>query len=171
MTTQHIRPGGGTLTTAFTTEVTPVGTQWTDTSPAAGNKRYVFCINEGATSWTIGVPVGVLLTATKLGECSFTAATQLLLNDGTTDVTVVAGIALGTVAEDEYGWIQVGGISTNMVTDGTMEASVGGYVADNGVAVIISTEPTAHGIMCVGITADVGNLSSNAMLHNCWLDF
>jgi len=171
MTTQHIRPGGGTLTTAFATEVCPVGTQWTDHSPAAGPKRYVFCINEGSTSWTIGVPVAILLTATKLGECSFTAATQLLINDGTTDVTAVAGMALGTVAEDEYGWIQVGGICTNMVTDGTLEASVGGYVADNGVAVIIATEPTAHGIMCVGITADVGNLSSNAILKGCLLDF
>ena len=170
MTTQHIRPGGGTLTSAFTTEVTQVGTQWTDQT-SVGPKRYVFCINEGSTSWTIGVPVGVLLTATKMGECSFTAATQLLSNDGTTDVTVVAGIALGTIAEDEYGWIQVGGMSNNMVTDGTLEASTSGYVADNGVAVIISTEPTAHGIMCTGITNDVGNLSSNAMLHSCYLDY
>ena len=170
MTALQIRPGGGTLASAHTTEVTAVGTQFRQQT-SKGEKRYVFCINEGSTSWTIGVPVAVYLTATKSGECSFTAATQLLVNDGTTDVTAVAGIALGTVAEDEYGWIQVGGITNNMVTDGTMEASVGGYVADNGVAVIISTEPTAHGIMCVGITADVGNLSSNALLKGCWLDF
>ena len=166
----HLRPGGGTLTSAFTTEVTKIGTQWTDYT-AYGPKRYVFCKNGGSTSWTIGVPVAILLTATKLGECSFANATQLLISDGSTDVTVVAGIGLGTVALNEFGWLQVGGICQNLVTNGTLEASKGGYVADNGVAVIIATEPTAHGIMCVGITNDDGNLSSNALLKGCWLDF
>ena len=168
MTTAHILHGA--LTDVYTTEKIAVGTQYS-AETAYGQKRYVHCINEGATSWTIGVPVAIYLTATKLGECSFTAATQLLVNDGSTDVTAVAGIALSTVAEDEYGWIQVGGITNNLVTNGTLEASKGGYVADNGVAVIIATEPTAHGIMCVGITDDVGNLSSNALLKGCWLDF
>jgi len=170
MTTQHIRSGPGLLTTADTSDLHGLGTSYTEMT-SVGPKRYVYVTNEGSTSWTIGVPVAIYLTATKWGECSFTAATQLLINDGTTDVTAVAGIALGTVAEDEFGWIQVGGICQNLVTDGTLEASKGGYVADNGVAVIISTEPTAHGIMCVGITADVGNLSSNAILKGCLLDF
>ena len=165
--TTHIR-APGLLTQADTVATNALGTRWTDKS---NGKRYMYCYNAGATSWTIGVPVGVFLTATAVGEASFTAATQLLVSDGSTDVTAVAGIALGTVATTEYGWLQVGGFCTNLVTNGTLEASKGGYVADNGVAVIISTEPTAHGIMCVGITNDVGNLSSNALLKNCWFDY
>jgi hypothetical protein len=166
MTTTHIRTPGS-LTQADASARVPIGTPWTDQDTW---KRYCYVYNAGTTSWTIGVPVGIFLTATTYGECSFTAATQLLINDGTTDVTAVAGIALGTVATTQFGWIQVGGICTNVVTDGTLEASCAGYVADNGVATIISTEPTAHGIFCVGITADVGNLSSNVLLFDCVLD-
>lgn len=166
MTTTNMRVPGS-LTDVDTTARMPIGTPWTDET---NWKRYCYVTNEGSTSWTIGVPVGILLTATKRGECSFTAASQLLINDGTTSVTAVAGIALGTIAEDEFGWIQVGGFCTNVVTDGTMEASCGGQVKDNGVAVVISTEPEAHGIFCVGVTADVGNLSSNILLFDCVLD-
>lgn len=167
MTTQHIR-SPGTLTRADTSALCAPGEQYTD---QATWKRYVYAYNGGTTSWTIGVPVGVFLTADYIWECSFTAATQLLMSDGSTDVTPVAGIGLGTVATTEWGWLQVGGICNYLVSNGTLEASKGGYVADNGVAVIIATEPTAHGICGVAIDNDAGNLSSNFLLNNCFLDF
>ena len=166
MTTTNVRIAG-TLTQADTAARMPIGTPYTDQITW---KRYCYVYNAGSTSWTVGVPVGIFLTATTYGECSFTAATQLLINDGTTDITAPAGIALGTIATTEFGWIQVGGFCTNVVTDGTMEASVGGQIKDNGIAVVISTEPEAHGIFCIGVTADVGNLSSNILLFDCVLD-
>jgi hypothetical protein len=172
MTATHIK-APGKLTDVYTTEAIGLGSQYIEET-SVGSKRWVFCKNSGGTSWTSGVPVGVFLTMSKIGEASFTAATQLLVDDGTTEVTAVAGIApAATVATGEYGWLQVGGIVENLVTNGTVEASSGGYVADNGVAVIIATEPTAHGIIGVGITADVGNVSSNFLLRpgGCHFDF
>ena len=71
---------------------------------------------------------------------------------------------------DYAGSAKLAFVSCNDSPDGVFSVPIR-PCADNGVAVIISTEPTAHGIMCVGITNDVGNLSSNALLKGCALDF
>lgn len=168
MTTTNMK-APGTLTRADTSNLCGPGAQWTDES---NWKRYRYVYNSGATSWTIGVPVGVFLTADYIYECSFTAATQLVRTDGATAVTVVAGIALGTIATTEWGWIQVGGMCDYVVTDGNVDASEGLYVADNGVAAIPVTEPTVHGIFGDAIDADgATTVSTKVLLHSCALDF
>ena len=167
MTTTNLRAPGD-LTKVDTTNRYALGTEYTDQT---NWKRYRYVYNEGADTWEIGEPIGVLLTATVLGQCSFEAATQLVMNDGSDICTPVAGIALGEVATTEYAWIQVGGICNYMVTDGTINASIGGIVDDDGVVVTESAEPNAHGIFCVGITDDAAALSVNALLFKCVFDF
>jgi hypothetical protein len=132
-------------------------------------KRYRFCQNKGATSWTIRVPVGVYLTSTTVGECSFTAATQMLIKEGGTDVTAVVGIALGTIATTEAGWVQCGGLASNLVvTDGNVDAEEGLYVADNGIVSIPVTEPTHVGRFAVAATPDSGG--AGGIICSAWLD-
>lgn len=168
MTTQNMR-APGTLTRADTSALHPKGGVWTD---EATGKRYRYCYNAGATSWTIGVPIGVFLTADYIYECSFTAATQLVMTDGATAVTPVAGIGLGTVATTQWGWIQVGGICDYLVTDGNVDASEGLYVADNGTTALPVTEPTVHGIFGVAIDADTAaSVCPKSLLYNCVLDY
>jgi hypothetical protein len=166
MTTTHLRHPG-LLTQVDTADMYAIGTPWTDQS---NWKRYRYVYNAGADTWEIGEPIGVYLTATTFGECSFTAATQLVMTDGTDICTPCAGIALSEVATTEFGWIQVGGICNYMVTDGTLNASIGGVVDDNGVVVTAAAETLAHGIFCVGITADAAALSVNALLFKCVMD-
>jgi hypothetical protein len=134
---------------------------------ASAHKAYRFVQNKGATSWTIRVPVGVFLTSTTLGECSFTAATQMLIKEGGTDVTAVAGIALSTVATTEYGWIQEGGLAT-VETDGNVDAEEGVYVADNGIVALPVTEPTHVGRFGVAATADGSGTSCSVWLDRCY---
>ena len=167
MTTTNMRAPGD-LTQVDTSDLYAMGTPYVDES---NWKRYRYVYNEGADTWEIGEPIGVLLTATAIGQCSFTALTQLVMSDGTDICTPVAGIALSEVATTEWGWIQVGGITNYMVTDGTLNASIGGFVDDGGVVVIKAVETNAHGIFCVGITNDAAALSSNALLFKCVLDF
>jgi hypothetical protein len=132
------------------------------------NKAYRFAYNSGATSWTVGVPVGVYLTGTTVGLCSFTAATQMLIKEGGTDVTAVAGIALGTVATTEAGWIQEAGLCTTVVTDGNVDAEEGLYVADNGVVALPVTEPTHVGRFGVAATPD--SAGAGGIICQAWLD-
>lgn len=142
-----------------------IGATWVD---EATWKVYRFVYNSGATSWTVGVPVGVFLTGTTLGLCSFTAATQMLIKEGGTDVTAVAGIALGTVATTEAGWIQCGGLCTTVVTDGNVDAEEGLYVADNGIVSIPVTEPTHVGRFGVAATPD--SAGAGGIICSAWLD-
>lgn len=168
MTTQHIR-SPGPLTRADTSALCAPGEQWTNQKTW---KRYRYVYNSGATSWTIGVPVGVFLTADYIWECSFTAATQLLFQDGGTDSTAVAGIALGTIATTEWGWIQVGGMCDYVVTDGNVTASDGLYVADNGVVALPVTEPTHGGSFGIAVDADnASSICTKVLLTKCVLDF
>ena len=156
------------LTRAYaTTDSYPcaIGTIWTD---EVTWKDYLFAYNSGSTSWTVRVPVGVFLTGTTRGLCSFTAATQLLLYDGGTAVTAVAGIALGTVATTEAGWIQCGGFNAATETDGNMDASDAYYVADNGIVTLPATEPTHIGYFGVCVTADASTTVCGGWLTNCF---
>lgn len=134
---------------------------------AATQKSYRFAYNSGATSWTIRVPVGVYLTGTQVGLCSFTAATQMLIKEGGTDVTAVAGIGLSTVATTEAGWIQEGGLAT-VETDGNVDAEEGVYVADNGIVALPVTEPTHVGRFGVAATADGSGTSCSVWLDRCF---
>ena len=169
MSAEHIR-SPGTLTRADTSALCDPGEEWKN---KANGKRYRYVYNGGSTSWTIGVPVGVFLTTDTNYECSFTAATQLTMTDGTTAVTPVAGIALGTIATTEWGWIQVGGICDYIITDDNVAAGSGLYVADNGVVVLPVTEPTVHGIFGVAVDADndTTHVCAKSLLFNCVLDF
>ena len=167
MTTDNMR-GPGALTTADATKKFGLGAKWTDET---NGKRYMYCYNAGATSWTIGVPVGVFLTADAIGECSFTDATQLLADSGTTAATVVAGIALGTVATTEYGWIQVGGICDYLITDTNITASLSMYVADNGVTAIPGIDTSTHANFGTAIDADVAAVCGKSLLNNCFFDY
>lgn len=133
----------------------------------ATRKAYRFVYNSGATSWTIRVPVGVFLTGTQVGLCSFTAATQMLIKEGGTDVTAVAGIGLGTIATTEAGWIQEGGLAT-VETDGNVDAEEGVYVADNGIVAIPVTEPTHVGRFGVAATADGATTQCSIWLDRCF---
>lgn len=164
--------GLGSLTAVYTTSSPSLPAAVGDTVFLKGTrKRYRFVQNKGATSWTIGVPVGVFLTSVTLGECSFTAATQMLMKDGGTDVTAVAGVGLGTVATTEYAWIQDYGICTILVTDGNVDAEEALYVADNGVVALPVTEPTHMGRFGVAATPDsagAGGIICSAWLDNCF---
>jgi hypothetical protein len=170
MTTNNMRYGS--LTAVYTSSTgypVQIGYAWED---EATGKRYRFVINKGSTSWTIGVPVGVFLTSVTRGECSFTAATQMLIKEGGTDVTAVAGIALGTIATTEAGWVQCGGMASNLVvTDGNVDAEEGLYVADNGIVSLPVTEPTHVGRFGVAATPDsagAGGIICSAWLDNCF---
>ena len=166
MTTSHLRYGS--LTERYTDSgryPCAIGTTWTN---QANGKRYRFVYNSGATSWTVGVPVGVFLTSVTLGQCSFTAATQMLIKEGGTDVTAVAGIALGTVATTVAGWIQEGGLCTTVVTDGNVDAEEGLYVADNGIVALPVTEPTHVGRFGVAATPD--SAGAGGIICSAWLD-
>lgn len=172
MTTMNMRYG--LLTAVYTSSANypcSIGTKFVDEGT---HKVYRFVYNSGATSWTVGVPVGVFLTSTTLGECSFTAATQMLIHDGGTATTAVAGIALGTVATTYAGWIQCGGLCTTVVTDGNVDASEGIYCADDGVVSLPVTEPTHVGRFGVAATPDsvgAGGIICYAWLDNCfWRD-
>ncbi len=158
----------GLLTDVYTTSSQSLPARVGDTYYDKGaRKRYRFTQNKGATSWTIRVPIGVFLTSVTLGECSFTAATQMLIKEGGTDVTAVAGVGLGTVATTEYGWIQDFGIAT-CETDGNVDAEEGVYVADNGIVFIPVTEPTHVGRCGVAATADGSGTSCSVWLDNCF---
>lgn len=155
------------LTRAYTsTEALPaaLGARYVNEST---KKAYRFCYNAGATSWTIRVPVGVFLTGTDVGSCSFTAATQMLIKEGGTDVTAVAGIGLGTVATTQYGWLQEAGLAT-VETDGNVDAQEGVYVADNGIVAIPVTEPTHVGRFGVAATDDASTTQCSIWLDNCF---
>ena len=159
----------GSLTDVYTSSSKDLPAGLGDTYFDKGTKkRYRFCQNKGATSWTIGVPIAPFLTGTLVGECSFTAATQMLIKEGGTDVTAVVGIALGTVATTEYGWVQEGGICTSVVTDGNVDAEEGLYVADNGIVSIPVTEPTHVGRFGVAATPDSGG--AGGIICSAWLD-
>lgn len=134
---------------------------------AVNHKAYRFCYNSGATSWTIRVPVGVYLTGTSVGLCSFTAATQMLIKEGGTDVTAVVGIGLSTVANGSAGWLQEAGLAT-VETDGNVDAEEGVYVADNGIVAIPVTEPTHVGRFGVAATADGGTTQCSIWLDRCY---
>ena len=151
----------GLLTDVDTTARTKVGTPWLDES---NQKKYMYVYNAGATSWVAGDPVGVFLTGTAVGNCSFTAATQLLIAEGGTDVTAIAGIGLSTVATTQYGWIQIAGYCTAVTTDGNVDASEGLYVADNGVVALPVTEPTHVGRFGTCVVADGATTTCTAYL-------
>lgn len=157
----------GSLTEVYTSSVNypcAIGSVWED---EATGKRYRFVYNSGATSWTVRVPVGVFLTGTTMGLCSFTAATQMLIKEGGTDVTAVAGIGLGTVATTEASWIQFGGLAT-VETDGNVDAEEGVYVADNGIVALPVTEPTHVGRFGVAATADGATTQCSVWLDRCF---
>lgn len=165
MTTDNIRYGS--LTAVYTSAASypcQIGTKYRD---EATGKSYMFAYNSGATSWTVRVPVGVFLTGTQVGLCSFTAATQMLIKEGGTDVTAVAGIGLGTVATTEAGWIQIGGLAT-VETDGNVDAEEGVYVADNGIVALPVTEPTHVGRFGVAATADGSTTQCSVWLDRCF---
>lgn len=160
--------GLGSLTDVYTTSSGRLPAAVGDTIYFKGTKkRFRFVQNKGATSWTVGVPVGVYLTSTTVGECSFTAATQMLIKEGGTNVTAVAGVALGTVATTEYGWIQDYGPCAIIVTGGSVSAEDGLYVADNGLVAITVTEPTHVGRFGVAIADDGG---AGGIIGSVWLD-
>ena len=93
------------------------------------------------------------------------------MTEGATAVTVVAGIALGTIENDEFGWIQVGGLSAKVITDGNVDASEALVVADNGITAVPAGETTQHGIFGTAIGADgSAGFSTNVLLDRCALD-
>lgn len=157
----------GSLTATYTTtqeKPCPIGTVWKD---EINQKKYMFCYNAGATTWTVGVPIAPLLTMTAPGQASFTAATQLLLADGGTDSTAVIGLALGTAATTVSAWVQIWGLNAACVTDGNVDASEGIYCADNGIVSLPVTEPTHMGRFGVCIIADAsgaGGIIATVML-------
>lgn len=168
MTTYNMR-APGSLTRVDTSAKHKPGAVWTDESTG---KRYRYCYNAGATSWTIGVPIGMFLTADYIYQLSFTAATQLVATDGTEVVTPVAGIGLGTVATTEYGWVQVGGICDYLVTDGNVTASMGLWCDDNGVVALPVTAAARHGIFGFSIDADnASSVCTKSLLTNCVCDY
>lgn len=90
---------------------------------------------------------------------------------GTSAGRVVAGVALGTVADGSYGWIQVRGLNTYCKTDGSVAAghALVPHASSDGVAdtaesgsTAVNTEAQVFGYSLV---ADTTSASSAVMLR------
>ncbi len=167
MTAAHIRPGGGLLTDVHTTEIVPVGTQWTDYT---NGKRYVFCINEGADDTAVGDCCGAFLTTPAYANISATAATTLVCTVNSVTITPVAAIALAVVSEDEYAWFQTGGHCTAVLTDGSVAIENMVVCADNATVASTGDETMFHGWFGL-VTATDSGTTGNVFLNGCIFDF
>ena len=167
------------LTTAFSTEVLPLGTLYQDDD----GLMYRFVKVVDAIDLTIGMSVAPSteglwhVTADRYGGTSlFKQITAL-----TSFFIPTAGIALGTVdmSETPYVWIQVGGLCASVLTDGTFAANelvIAAYAADatkDGIATLanyetdLTPQENTFGAFGVAYEADTGTTGS-CYLHNCW---
>ena len=110
-------------TIAFATEVLPLGTAYQHLD----GKTYRFVKVTDAVDLTIGMSVAPStegrwhVTADRYGG---TGLFREIAQQSAAGFVPVAGIALGTVdmSVTPYTWIQVGGLCTNVLTDGTFAA-------------------------------------------------
>lgn len=79
---------------------------------------------------------------------------------------IVAGVALGTIADGSYGWIQVAGLNTYVKTDGSVAAgeAIVPHASTDGVADSVVASTTAHQVFGYSLVADTTSASSAVML-------
>ena len=169
MAVTHIK-APGKLTDIYTSEVIKIGTQHTEET-SEGTKRYVFCINQGTTSTVAGDVLGAFLTTPVTGHFSRLATT--VVECSLSDTMWVVGIALSVLAEDEMGWIQVGGYSSNITTDQGISAG-DGLICDGDATptFIAETASATEEHMVFGFAdADDATAVGSGWLTNCAWDF
>ena len=81
---------------------------------------------------------------------------------------IVAGVALGTIADASYGWIQVAGLNTYVKTDGSVAAgeALVPHASADGQADTVTASTTAHQVFGYSLVADTTSASS-AVILNC----
>lgn len=162
MATSHIGPRFS-FTTAFTTEVVPVGTVY-----HTQGRGYVFAKNAGADSTAAADVVACFSAASfTYGSVSVTAATEADYDDGTTVRALVAGVAGCVAATNEYLWLWFDGYGThNITTDGNVAIYNGLICADGAkVATPNTTAATAHhAAFGISLAADSSTTLSKAVL-------
>lgn len=159
-----------TGTTAWTDVTTSAkATPGTVVHDNATGKRYCYVYNAGAASTAAGDLVGVFLTEA-WGSISMTAATQHVSSDGTTNVTLVAGVAVSTIATTEYGWIQVGGICSSITTDLSIVLGDPMYCADNAKVATTATSAHWHGKFGYALNTDASTSLTSSVLTDCIFD-
>lgn len=167
MTTAHIGHRFS-FTTAFTTEVVPVGTTITYSNSAGQKRSYVFCLQAGATSTAAGDVVSCFSAAAfTYGSVSVTAATIADYTDGTTTRALVAGIAGCVAATNEYLWLWYDGYGTHAITTDTNVAIYNGLICADGakLATPNTTAASAHWAQFgIALDADSGSTLSKAVL-------
>jgi hypothetical protein len=151
---------GWTTSSTEATDLPPLGVGIVD--PTTG-KRYAPVYNAGAAAVAAaGDLVGLFLTTPAAGHVSQTAATQQVSSDGTTAVTIVAGVAVGAIAAGSYGYIQVGGFCTNITTDLSIVVGDPMYCADNAIVATTATSAHWHGMFGHGLSTDASTLLASA---------
>lgn len=135
-------------------------------------KNYCWVYNAGATSITAGLPVGVFSTTPAVGHVSATAATMVDITDGTTTRSLMAGVGLGTIATTNYGWIQVGGLCTNVTTDGNVVAGDPITLADGAATVVREVTAATNHFNIIGFApATDASTVGTVFLTNCVFDY
>lgn len=171
MTTTHIGHKFD-FTTAFTSEVVPVGSTFTrqfktgDGGQASAS--YVFALNAGADSTAAGDVASCFSAAAfTYGSFSTTTATIADYTDGTTVRALVAGIAGAVIANGEYGWLWYDGYGTHAITTDSNVAIYNGLVCANGAKVATPNTTAAsahHAQFGISLAADASTTLSEAVL-------
>ena len=130
----------------------PFTESWTEddggvgTVVESGGAKYIKVYNAGADAIADGDVVGVFTTTIAKGHVSVTAATMLDSSDGTTTVSLVAGVAVGPIDAGSYGWLWCEGpLGEIITTDGTVEKGDPMYCADGAKVATTATNAHLHG--------------------------
>lgn len=134
--------------------------------------RYCYVYNAGADDLVVGDACSPFETTPALGHISSTAATVFESSDGTTSITIAAGIAISAIPAGEYGWIWCGGYSGShtITTDGNVEKGDPLMIADGAVVVTTGLPAGAHGFFGFAMAADSTTTLTGAILNNCCWD-
>lgn len=138
----------------------------------SGGAKYIKVYNAGADAIADGDVVGVFATTIVKGHVSVTAATMLDSSDGTTTISVVAGVAVGAIAAGAYGWLWCEGpLGEIVTTDGTIEKGDGLHAADGTKVASTVTAADVHGLFGYAHAADSSTTLTGATLTACyWTD-
>ena len=106
-------------------------------------RRFMWCINEGATTSASGEWANCGTTGT-VGYVSRTAASSLI--NAVSTVALAAGVFVSAIAQNSYGWIQISGTGWKALatTDGNVAAG-DPLVIDGGATAVGATDTMADG--------------------------
>lgn len=157
-------------TTSSTTPDAEPGQLSTD---AATGITYVYVYNAGAGAISAADAVGVYdSSGTTRGYVSVTDATMFEINDGTTTVKAMSGIAVGSIAAGSYGWLYAKGYvpSDTATTDGSITSGVGFAIKDATKTIYALSQALGHLANGYALAADSSTtLTGFVLTDTFWL--